>query len=437
MRCLHYTLYLVALCVVSRTVYAQNALPSIKNVRIEVESANKQLTVFYDVEDPENDDLKITVKILNRWHNYIEAVAGQASGDLGFPVKPGKNRKMVWNYPDSINNINEYHLKILADDLYKVSVQEIVNKVTAKSLSESIGNIYGIRSHDKGESLIRLNEVRDYITVQYKTNGVFTFRQKAPVAAFNVQNIIGRMEGLYDDKKTYILCAHYDSETKGPGADDNASGVVGMIEAMRVLSDYSFANSIHFVGLDGEEIGHLGSKLYVRKAKNRQEKIEGVINFDMIGFYSEKKNTQRIPFGYETMFPEAIKAVLNNDRKGNFILNTANQYSESLGAMFTASAGKYVPDLKVVSLVTKEHGQQTPELAASDHLQFWRGDYKAIHLGDGGATRNSNLDTKKDVLETLNFQFIEKVVKAAVATIAELAEVKHCVWVELAMPADQ
>jgi len=68
-----------------------------------------------------------------------------------------------------------------------------------------------------------------------------------------------------------------------PGANDNASGMAGALEAARVLSKYKFENSIIYVGLSGEEQGLYGGKGLAAYAKEKGWDIIGVINNDMIG----------------------------------------------------------------------------------------------------------------------------------------------------------
>ena len=74
-----------------------------------------------------------------------------------------------------------------------------------------------------------------------------------------------------------------DSTNDSPGANDNASGMAGVIEASRVLSKYDFPCSIIFLGLSGEEQGLFGGKLLAKDAKEAEWNILGVINNDMIG----------------------------------------------------------------------------------------------------------------------------------------------------------
>jgi Zn-dependent M28 family amino/carboxypeptidase len=68
-----------------------------------------------------------------------------------------------------------------------------------------------------------------------------------------------------------------------PGANDNASGMAGTIEAARVLSKYNFENSIIYVGLAGEEQGLFGGKGLAEYAQEKGWEIIGILNNDMIG----------------------------------------------------------------------------------------------------------------------------------------------------------
>jgi hypothetical protein len=68
-----------------------------------------------------------------------------------------------------------------------------------------------------------------------------------------------------------------------PGANDNASGMAGTIEAARVLSNYEFENSIIYVGLSGEEQGLFGGKGLAEYAQKNNWDIIGIFNNDMIG----------------------------------------------------------------------------------------------------------------------------------------------------------
>jgi hypothetical protein len=98
------------------------------------------------------------------------------------------------------------------------------------------------------------------------------------------KNVIGELTGTKTPEKIYIIGAHYD-HVKGdmPGADDNASGTAGVLEAARILSQYRFESTIRFIGFNAEEDGLLGSRDYVKNhVIPNGENIVGMINLDAI-----------------------------------------------------------------------------------------------------------------------------------------------------------
>ena len=419
----------------SLLLFGVNHPPVIQNVEVRIDDTERKITMTYDIEDAEDESITVGLKVLDKRRRYLNTSVHTIAGDIGENIKSGKQKEIVWSYPDTIRQIREYQVKLFAYDSYEIDIKEIVDQVDKQSLSDEIHKIYGARSHDAGKNLEQLHRVREHMSDSFERQGLYAFQQVAMIDGKKISNIIGLDEG-YEGAHSYVLCAHYDTETVSPGADDNGSGVIGLMEAMRVLSNYNFKKSISFVGMDGEEIGHLGSRVYVmRAAQDSSAKIEGAINFDMIGYYSDKPRSQSLPYGYEMLYPEAAKTIVENDLRGDFILNAASESSARLGKTFDECAKQYVSDLNVVSLVAVGDYRFTEELNNSDHLQFWKGGYDALLISDTGPHRNKRLDTRKDVLKTLDFDFITKVVKTTVATLAELAEVKNGseVFVELAV----
>jgi hypothetical protein len=87
------------------------------------------------------------------------------------------------------------------------------------------------------------------------------------------------MSGDIDSRVTDVMDATSDS----PGANDNASGIAGTLEAARVLSQYRFPGSIVYAALAGEEQGLFGGKILAERAKAQGWRVEAVLNNDMIG----------------------------------------------------------------------------------------------------------------------------------------------------------
>jgi hypothetical protein len=107
----------------------------------------------------------------------------------------------------------------------------------------------------------------------------------------NVVNVVGIIRGTVHPDRYVIMSGDIDSrasngtdgETDAPGANDNASGMAGVIEAARVLTQYEFPTSVVLVGLSGEEQGLWGGQHMARVAREEGWDIVGVLNNDMIG----------------------------------------------------------------------------------------------------------------------------------------------------------
>lgn len=105
------------------------------------------------------------------------------------------------------------------------------------------------------------------------------------------ENILGVLQGTSSGAGFIVIGAHYDSintdfnDATGfaPGANDNATGVAGLIEIARVLSQRQFRSSIIFVAFSAEEVGRRGSKAFVDWSRSQGLDIAGMINIDSIG----------------------------------------------------------------------------------------------------------------------------------------------------------
>jgi len=107
----------------------------------------------------------------------------------------------------------------------------------------------------------------------------------------NVVNVVGVIRGTVHPDRYVIMSADIDSRassgtdtvTDAPGANDNASGMAGVLEAARVLTKYRFPTSIMLVGLSAEEQGLWGGQQVAKVAVESGWDVVGVLNNDMIG----------------------------------------------------------------------------------------------------------------------------------------------------------
>lgn len=404
---------------ISTFIFGQNQPPSISNVSLEL-GANNLLTLHYDVADAEGDPVEIIFRATEKGGLLFNFETSNATGDVGQNVTPGTGKQIQWDFSAYATAQPDFRIMLVANDNQPIDIQALVDQVDSSRLKDDLIFIEGIRHRTAGAA--HLEEVKDMIEMRFVENGLETHRQEFNYGNYLAANIIGRMIGTESEGTVYIHDGHFDSVSNAPGADDNGSAVAGVLEALRVLSPYASKKTIKFIGFDLEETGLTGSAKYVQSGILPGETIAGVVNHEMIGYYTEEPHTQELPSGFEILFPAVVSQLAADEFRGNFISNVGGGFSSDLANAFASAAAQYVPELKVVTL---QPSIFVPDLARSDHASFWQANIPAIMLTDGAEYRNHNYHTPGDTVGTLNFTFMHNVVKAAVATLAELAEVQH------------
>ncbi len=418
----HFTLLLfTGLC---QIVFAQNQVPVISNFN--ASAGGGQVNITYDLSDAENNPCDVSLLVSSNGGQTYLSKAGTITGDVGTGIVPGTGKQITWNY-DTVSNIFAYSLRLVADDKQLPDIQDIVDAVDSNRLRSNLEFVSGIRHYTANPA--HLEEVKDSIWNSFVSAGLNTYTQDFTKSGYLGQNVIGRKAGLGKEDSTYIIDAHFDSVSDAPGADDNGSGVVGFLEALRVLAPYNFAKTIRFIGFDFEETvgiaGLEGSIRYTQSGIPSWEKIQGVANFEMIGYYSNVPNSQQVPTGFNFIYPAEYATLQADSFRGNFIVNAGDEESEGFMLAYKNLAATHVPALKVTSLKLVANGLIAPDFRRSDHAPFWDLNVPALLLTDGANFRNHNYHSPADSIGTLNFTFMSNVVKAAVATVATLAEIQH------------
>ena len=170
----------------------------------------------------------------------------------------------------------------------------LVNFGTRHTLSDTLSNKTGIgaaRRWIKKSFENTAANCGDCLEVFYQGNLVKKGTNGRIVKDVNIVNVLAIQRGSKYPNKFIIMSGDIDSRVSdptdytstSPGANDNASGMAGTLEAARVLSKYTFENSIIYVGLSGEEQGLFGGKGLAEYAKKQGWQIIGILNNDMIG----------------------------------------------------------------------------------------------------------------------------------------------------------
>jgi len=171
-----------------------------------------------------------------------------------------------------------------------------------------------------------------------------------------VVSIIAIQRGRSDPNRYVIMAGDIDSrvsdvldaKSDSPGANDNASGLAGVLEAARVLSGRAFEGSIVYAALAGEEQGLFGGQILAKKAKAEGWRIEGVLNNDMIGNIAGINGV--IDNATARVFAEGTRATETEDeaRQRRFTGGEVDSPTRNLARYVDRIADHYIPNLDVM-----------------------------------------------------------------------------------------
>ena len=185
-------------------------------------------------------------------------------------------------------------INAVSADRIKADVKTLTEFGTRNTFSDTISTTRGIgaaRRWIKSEFDNISNKCDNCLNVFYQKDFVTKEGNRRVPHDTWIVNVVAIQKGTKYPNRYVIMSGDIDSRasntmdftTDAPGANDNASGMAGTIEAARVLSKYKFESSIIYVGLSGEEQGLFGGAGLAKYAKEKEWEIIGILNNDMIG----------------------------------------------------------------------------------------------------------------------------------------------------------
>ncbi|MFC3574141.1 M28 family peptidase [Streptomyces yaanensis] len=206
--------------------------------------------------------------------------------------------------------------------------------------------------------------------------------------------------------------AHWDSVEGSPGADDNASGVAGVLEIARALWEAPRPRrGIRFCLFGEEEEWMTGSTEHVARVDAAGAAVEGVIVLEMIGYRDPLPGSQRTPL--------RVPGVFSPPRTGDFVAVIADLRSLRFVSAMQRGSRHYVPGLRIYPV--KRIGWLLRDAARSDHLPYWRSGRQGVLVTDTANLRNPHYHKATDTLATLDLAFAADVSRAVAGALAELA----------------
>jgi Zn-dependent M28 family amino/carboxypeptidase len=196
-----------------------------------------------------------------------------------------------------------------------------------------------------------------------------------------------------------LIGAHYDAVPGTPGADDNATGVVVLLELARAFAAEPLKYPVRLVAFDMEEYGMLGSNQYAADLKQQQQPLRLMLSLEMLGYCTSAPGSQRYPAGLERFYPD----------RGNFIALIGNlptipdliRLSRRIRKAGTPSEWLPVPN----------RGLIVPQTRLSDHSPFWDQGYRAMMVTDTAFMRNPHYHKASDTIATLDLDFLTGVTR--------------------------
>jgi Zn-dependent M28 family amino/carboxypeptidase len=215
-----------------------------------------------------------------------------------------------------------------------------------------------------------------------------------------------------------------DFTSDSPGANDNASGVAGVIEAARVLSKYKFNGSVVYAALSGEEQGLFGGKILTAYAQKHDWQVHGVLNNDMIGNITgingvTDNTTARI-------FSEGTRVVETKEQANTrrFTGGEVDSASRNLARYIDTIADRYIPNLDTMLVYRLDRFGR-----GGHHRPFNDAGFAAVRIMETNEhydRQHQDLRTENgveygDTIEGVDFDYTAKLTSLNAVTMASMA----------------
>ena len=245
-----------------------------------------------------------------------------------------------------------------------------------------------------------LDACAQYIIEQCKKTRAGLRVQQYEANGRTYRNIVARFGSGNDN--LIVVGAHYDACGHTPGADDNASGVAGLLELARLLDQHPTGQNVELVAYTLEEPPYfrtagMGSYQHAAALKESGATVRGVIVLEMIGHFSDQPGSQRYPLPILRAFYPG---------RGDYIA-IAGRIDQWRFLREFKSGMKGATPLPVWSVSAPA---ALPGLDFSDHLNYWPHGWNALMVTDTAFYRNAEYHQAGDTWDTLDYRRMADVV---------------------------
>ncbi|MEO0794908.1 MAG: M28 family peptidase [Verrucomicrobiota bacterium] len=256
-----------------------------------------------------------------------------------------------------------------------------------------------------------LEQTADYIGENFRAAGGRVTDQQFTVGGSAYRNVIGSFGP--DGGPRWIIGAHYDTHEDTPGADDNASGVAGLIELARMLGVNEPTFAVDLVAYPLEEppffaSEQMGSAHHARSLDLETKPVRGVIVLEMIGYFQDEAGSQEHPAKLlSLLYPST----------GNFLAVVGRwDQRDFVKEVKTAMTG--TTELPIESIAAPT---ELPGIDFSDHRNYWPLGIPAVMVTDTAFYRNPHYHRESDTADTLDYERMAQAITAVYAGLKHLS----------------
>lgn len=323
-------------------------------------------------------------------------------------------------------------VKDVSAERIEADIKKLVSFGTRHTLSETESETRGIGAARRwifSEFEKISTDCGGCLEVMYVSDTVTGNRIPEPT---EVVSVVAIQRGELDPNRMVSMSGDIDSRVSdplngvddSPGANDNASGMAGAIEAARVLSKHKFAGTIVYMGLSGEEQGLFGGQIVAKHAIDNGWNFKAVLNNDMIGNITGingiTNNTTARVFSEGTRDVETPEEA----RARRFAGGEVDSPSRNIARFVDRQADKYIPNLDVMMIYRLDRfgrgGHHRPFNAVGIpgvRIMETNEHYDRQHQD----IRVENGREYGDVIEGVDFDYAAKLTALNIVSLAEMA----------------
>lgn len=257
---------------------------------------------------------------------------------------------------------------------------------------KTLTSVTPFRNHENIESL---NFTAKYVELEFAKHCDSVSRQEFDVNTETYQNVRCIFSG--SSRKRVVVGAHYDVEGEQAGADDNASGVAGILELARMLKAEKppLPYDLELVAYSLEEPPHfrtenMGSYVHAKSLQDENIEVKYMISVEMIGYFNDDFLSQKYPISFLYLFFPF---------RANFI-TLVGGITEYMPMRQLKAAFKRASDLPLYSLNAPA---SVRGIDFSDHMNYWKFNYPGFMLTNTSFYRNPHYHKETDTIETIDF----------------------------------